>query len=137
MTTINMQTMRYINLLSKLTKIHTRNCFVYNDFVVFAVPAKLLSKAIGPAGKNVKALQDNLGKRVKIIADVKDVANAEKFVKAIVYPVEFVSLELKDNTLVLTAGSRNKAALIGRNRRRMIELNKILEDNFGKELKIV
>jgi NusA-like KH domain protein len=129
--------MRYINLLSKLTKIHTRNCFVYNDFVVFAVPAKLLSKAIGPAGKNVKALQDNLGKRVKIIADVKDVANAEKFVKAIVYPVEFVSLELKDNTLVLTAGSRNKAALIGRNRRRMIELNKILEDNFGKELKIV
>jgi hypothetical protein len=39
--------------------------------------------------------------------------------------------------LVLTAGSRNKAALIGRNRRRMIELNKILEDNFGKELKIV
>ena len=137
MTTINMQTMRYINLLSKLTKIHTRNCFVYNDFVVFAVPAKLLSKAIGPAGKNVKALQDNLGKRVKIIADVKDVANAEKFVKAIVYPVEFVSLELKENTLVLTAGSRNKAALIGRNRRRMIELNKILEDNFGKELKIV
>lgn len=132
-----MQTMRYINLLSKLTKIHTRNCFVYNDFVVFAVPAKLLSKAIGPAGKNVKALQDNLGKRVKIIADVKDVANAEKFVKAIVYPVEFVSLELKENTLVLTAGSRNKAALIGRNRRRMIELNKILEDNFGKELKIV
>jgi len=132
-----MQTMRYINLLSKLTKIHTRNCFVYNDFVVFAVPAKLLSKAIGPAGKNVKALQDNLGKRVKIIADVKDVANAEKFVKAIVYPVEFVSLELKDNILVLTAGSRNKAALIGRNRRRMIELNKILEDNFGKELKII
>jgi len=129
--------MRYINLLSKLTKIHTRNCFVYNDFVVFAVPAKLLSKAIGPAGKNVKALQDNLGKRVKIIADVKDVANAEKFVKAIVYPVEFVSLELKDNILVLTAGSRNKAALIGRNRRRMIELNKILEDNFGKELKII
>lgn len=129
--------MRYINLLSKLTKIHTRNCFVYNDFVVFAVPAKLLSKAIGPAGKNVKALQENLGKKVKIIAEIKDVANAEKFVKAIVYPVEFVSLELKENTLVLTAGSRNKAALIGRNRRRMIELNKILEDNFGKELKII
>ncbi len=129
--------MRYINLLGKITRIHTRNCFVYNDVVVFAVPQKLLAKAIGPAGKNVKALQDNLGKRVKIIADVKDVANAEKFVKAIVYPVEFVSLELKDNILVLTAGSRNKAALIGRNRRRMIELNKILEDNFGKELKII
>jgi len=137
MTTINMQTMRYINLLSKITRIHTRNCFVYNDFVVFAVPAKLLSKAIGPAGKNVKTLQENLGKKVKIIAEAKDVANAEKFVKAVVYPVEFVSLELKEDTLVLTAGSRNKAALIGRNRRRMIELNKILEDNFGKELKIV
>ena len=137
MTTINMQTMRYINLLSKITRIHTRNCFVYNGVVVFAVPAKLLSKAIGPAGKNVKALQENLGKRVKIIADVGGVENAEKFVKAVVYPVEFVSLELKDRTLVLTAGSRNKAALIGRHKRRLIELNKILEDTFGKELKIV
>jgi len=129
--------MRYINLLSKITRIHTRNCFVYNGVVVFAVPAKLLSKAIGPAGKNVKTLQENLGKRVKIIADVKNVENAEKFVKAVVYPVEFVSLELKDRTLVLTAGSRSKAALIGRHKRRLIELNRILEDTFGKELKIV
>ena len=129
--------MRYINLLSKITRIHTRNCFVYNGVVIFAVPAKLLSRAIGPAGKNVKALQENLGKRVKIVADVEGVENAEKFVKAVVYPVEFVSLELKDRTLVLTAGSRNKAALIGRHKRRLIELNKILEDTFGKELKIV
>lgn len=129
--------MRYINLLSKITRIHTRNCFVYNDVIVFAVPAKLLSKAIGPAGKNVKALQENLGKRVKIIANVESVENAEKFVKAVVYPVEFVSLELKDRTFVLTAGSRNKAALIGRHKRRLIELNKILENTFGKGLKIV
>lgn len=132
-----MQTMRYINLLNSVSKIHTRKCFVYNNVIIFAVPAKLLSKAIGSEGKNVRTLKERLGKRIRIIKDVRGIEEAERFVKDIVSPVDFVSLEVKDGLFILTAGPRNKAALIGRNKRRLIELNKILEDNFGKELKIV
>ena len=78
-----------------------------------------------------------MGKKVKIIAEAKDVSDCQRFVEDIVSPVRFVSLEVKEGVIVLTAGSQSKAALIGRNRRREAELNQILKDTFGMELKIL
>ena len=137
MATIDMQTMRYINLLNKVSNIKTRKCFIYNNTIIFAVPSKLVSKAIGPNGKNVRFLQEKLGKKIKIIKDANNIEEATRFVEDIVDPVSFVSLEIKEGNIIITAGIRSKAALLGRNKRRYIELSKILEDNFGKELKII
>lgn len=132
-----MQTMRYINLLNRITHVKTRKCFLYNNTIIFAVPSKMLSKTIGPGGKNIREIQQQLGRKVKVIKEVNDIKNASKFIEDIVDPVEFVSLEIKENEIIITAGSRNKAALLGRNKRRLIELAKIIEDNFDKELRIV
>ena len=132
-----MQLMRYINLLSKIAKVQTRKCFIYNNMIIFAVPAMLLSKTIGPKGKNVREIQQKLGKRVKIIREAENIWDAERFVEDIVEPVAFVSLEVREGEIIITAGTRNKAALLGRNKRRYIELSQIIEDNFGKVLKIV
>ena len=44
---------------------------------------------------------------------------------------------LKNLLLILTAGSQSKAALIGRNKRRLLELQRIAKDYFGKEFRIV
>ena len=55
----------------------------------------------------------------------------------IVSPVTFKDLEIKDNEIILTAGSYSKAMLIGRNKRRLHELQKITRDYFGKDLSIV
>ena len=137
MVTINMQIMRYINLLDRIARVKTTKCFVYNNVIIFAVPATLLSKTIGPKGKNVREIQQKLGKRVKIIREAENILDAERFVEDIVEPVSFVSLEVKNNEIIITAGTRNKAALLGRNKRRYIELSQIIEDNFGKVLKIV
>ena len=57
MTKIDMQTMRYINLLSDVAKVKTTNCFVYNASVIFAVPVYAVQKAVGPAGRNVKIIE--------------------------------------------------------------------------------
>ena len=65
--TINMQDMRYLNLFAKITQVNTRFCFRYNEMIIFCVPRKLISKAIGETGKNVKKLNEILGKKVKII----------------------------------------------------------------------
>lgn len=137
MTTINMQTMRYINLLNRVSNVKTTKCFVYNNVIIFAVPASLLSRTIGPNGKNVREIQNRLGKRVKIVREANGIGDAERFVEDIVEPIAFVSFEVRGNEIVITAGTRNKAALIGRNKRRLIELSRIIGDNFGKELKIV
>ena len=52
-------------------------------------------------------------------------------------PVTFRDLNVENNEITLTAGSHSKAALIGRNKRRLNELKQISKDFFGKELKII
>jgi len=137
MAIINMQTMRYINLLDRASNVKTKKCFVYNNTIYFAVPASLISKAIGPAASNIRRMQENLGKRIRIIPEPEGIMDAEKFVANIVDPVKFKSLEMKDGMFVLNASSQSKAALIGRNRRRLDELKQIMQDLFNLDLKII
>lgn len=135
--TIDMQDMRYLNLFSKITRINTRYCFKYNEMIIFAVPRNVVSRAIGISGKNVKKIIEILGRKVKIVASPNSIADAENFLRAIVDPVGFKSLEINQNQIILNAGAQNKAALIGRNKRRLLELQKVSKDFFKKELKII
>lgn len=135
--TITMQKMRYINSLDRVSRVKTTRCFVYNNTIFFAVPGEFVSKAIGNGAKNIRALQEIFGKRVKIVIEPRGNFDAERFTHNVVEPVQFKSLEEKDEFFILNAGSRNKAALIGRNKRRLMELNQVMIDNFGKGVKIV
>ncbi|MBU2053001.1 MAG: hypothetical protein ABIJ14_01865 [Nanoarchaeota archaeon] len=134
---IDMKDLRYLNLFGRITKVHTRFCFMYNEAIVFCVPPQLVSKAVGGEGKNVRQISQILRKRIKIIPSPKGIKDAEKFIKAIVSPVTFKELEVKDGEMILTAGSQSKAALIGRNKRRFLEMQGIVKDFFGKEFRIV
>jgi NusA-like KH domain protein len=135
--TIDMQDLRYLNLFSKVTRIETKYCFMYNNAVIFAVPKNLISKAIGKEASNLKRISNVLKKRVKVVAIPRGIEDAKKLIEAIVSPVTFKSLEVTENEIILNAGSQNKAALIGRNKRRIHEMQEIVKDFFGKEFKIV
>jgi hypothetical protein len=139
MKTIDMQTMRYMNILDNVAHVRATKCFIYNNTIYFAVSPKLFSIALGNGNRNVSFISQKLGKRVRIIRDVKeDVDSVSKFIESIISPVSFVSVEVHDNMFVLTAGSRDRAAtLIGRNKVRLMELSNVLESYFGKGLKIV
>ena len=137
MTTINMQTIRYINLFRRVANVNTKDCFLYNNAIIYVVPAKMMRQALGDNGKNVRMIQETLGKKIRVVREARDNRDVQRFIQDIVEPVSFKSLEIKDGNIILTAGSLGKAALIGRNKRRLIELSKIMEDYFGKELKIV
>tara|TARA_Y100000310_G_scaffold331607_1_gene405458 strand:+ start:1744 stop:2160 length:417 start_codon:yes stop_codon:yes gene_type:complete len=138
MATINMQTMRYINLLDKASQVKTRSCFVYNGTIFFAVPKHLVSKAIGPAAINIKKIQEKLGKKIKVIKESEGPGDLQRFVSDVVTPVRFKNIEIKEGEIVITAGnSQNKASLIGRNKRRLDELKQILQDIYNLDLKIV
>ena len=130
---IDMQQMRYINLFSKISRVSTTKCFMYNNQIVFAVPKGQVSFAIGKDAVNVKRLRDTLRKKIKVVAmpDKDDDVGIIAFIKDLVSPVEFTNAEIKDSSVVITAGRQNKAALIGRNRVREKELLDILKNNFG------
>ena len=137
MTTINMQTMRYINLLDRVSRVKTMRCFSYNNAIVFVVPSHFMSQAVGVQGKHVQIIQNMLGKRVKIVPDVRGIEDAKRFVQDVVEPLSFRSLEIGDNEIVITAGGMHKASLLGRNKIRLQELGQIVKDMFGKELRII
>ena len=135
--TIDMQDMRYLNLFGKITRVYTRFCFMYNEAIVFCVPKPLLPKALGENAKNIRKMNEILRKRIKIVAKPKGIQDAKSFIESIVNPVTFKDLEIKDDEVILTAGSQSKAALIGRNKRRFLEMQKVIKDFFGKEFRIV
>jgi len=132
-----MQDMRYLNLFAKITRVNTRHCLKYNEALIFCIPKNSISRAVGPAGKNVKQMSQILRKRIKIIESPKGIENIKKFISDIVDPVTFKDVEVIDDQVVLTAGSQSKAALLGRNKRRLKEMQKIVENYFGKEFRIV
>jgi NusA-like KH domain protein len=135
--TIDMQVMRYINLFSRISDITPKHCFVYNSTIIFVVPEVKLSKAIGENGRNIKKMSEIIDKKVKVVLMPMGVKDAEKFISTIIYPAQLKSIEIKDNQLIINAGSQNKAMLIGRNKVRLDEMRKIVKDYFGKELRIV
>ena len=125
MKTIDMQDMRHLNLFGKITQVRTRFCFNYNNLIIFCVPKNLVSRAIGENGRNIKRINEILSKKVKVVSKPEGIHEIKRFVEAIVSPVVFRDLEVKDNEIILTAGFQSKAALIGRNRRRLHELQKM------------
>ena len=138
MAVIDMQTMRYINLLDKVARVKTRHCFVYNNAVFFAVNKHQVSQAIGPAAVNVRKIQESIGFRIKIIKESEGIQDIKRFIEDIVAPIDPKEMEVKDKELIITAGNmQNKASLIGRDKRRLEELKRIVEENFNLQLKII
>jgi len=135
--TINMQDMRYLNLFQRVTKVRTRYCFLYNETIVFGVPRKLLSKALGKDAENIKKIGNILGKRVRIVALPRDIEDAEDFLKNIISPIQFKELEVNEDEIVITAGKQNKASLIGRDKKRLHDMQKIVKSFFGKDVRVV
>lgn len=135
--TIDMQDIRHLNLFSQITRINTTFCMNYNKTLIFAVPKNLLNKALGEQGRNIKKMSEILGTKVKIIPSPRGITDVKSFIENLIKPVTFKSLEIKGNEMTITAGPQNKAMLIGRNKQRLIELQKIVKDYFGKELKII
>ena len=136
-----MHEIRYLNLFQQITHIYARYCFEYNQTLIFVAPSKLASKAIGEGGANVRKMSSILGKKVKVVAgDVsKDsgVDDLKKFITQIVHPFTFQDIAMNDSEVILTAGARNKATLIGRNKHRLLELQHIVKEYLNKNLRII
>lgn len=130
-----MRFIRYLNLFEKITRVTTKNCFEYNNAIVFAVHPSLISRAIGEQGNNVKEMSEILGKKIKVIS--LPFRGIENFIESIVSPIKFKSIEISGKEIIINAGKQSKAALIGRNKIRLEELNNVAKEYFDKEIRII
>jgi len=138
MNTINMQDIRHLNLFNQITRIQTRFCVKYNDTIIFCVPREFVARAIGEEGRNVKRISEILQKRVRVIQCPRGLQDVRGFIGVIVKPIMFKDLQITNTEIILTAGNmQNKAALIGRDKRRFFEMQKIIKDFFSRDFRIV
>jgi len=135
--TIDMRDLRHLNLFVGVTGVPTRYCFEYNNAIIFCVPRAQVSKSIGREAQNVRKISGIIKKRVKVIPKPNGIEDVKWFIEKIVEPIQFKEIEIKDDEVILTAGSQSKAALLGRHKRRLIEMQKIIKNFFGKEFRIV
>jgi len=136
--TIDMQMMRYLNLFNKITGVLTRFCFKYNDGLVFCVPRRDLPRALGRDVSNVKRLSQMLRKRIKIVVAPTGIEDAQKFIESIVNPVQFKEMHVTDDEITINAGGMQvKAALLGRNKVRLAEMQEIVKDYFQREFRVL
>lgn len=96
-----------------------------------------MSRAIGEGGKNVRRLSEILSKRIKIISAPNGISDARKFIESIVDPIRFKGLEIRNDDMIATGNTQSKAALIGRNKRRLFEMQKVIKDFFNKDFKVM
>ena len=96
----------------------------------------MVSKSIGDRGDNVRRLSQILNKKIKIIIAPKDIHDAREFIQSIVDPVKFKSIEINDKEIVLSGSIQSKAALIGRNKRRLLEMQKVIGDFFQRDFRV-
>lgn len=135
--TIDMHDLMNLNLFEKITRVRTNFCFRYNDIIYFCVPQSMLKKALGKDAENLKKISYKIRKRVRIIAVPNGPKEIKKFIQAVASPVEVQEISVDGNEVRISGTRMNKAALIGREKRRLHEMQRIVKDFFGKELKVV
>ena len=133
-TKLDQQSIQCLNIFSKIAGVRTQDCFMYNNARIFVVKPRLLSKAVGERGKNVRRMSNLFRTRVRVMSG----STLGNFIKDIVQPVKFKKLVIENGQVTIYAGQQAKASLIGRNKVRLIELADILKRYYGiKVLKIV
>lgn len=123
-------------MFNKITRINTKYCFVYNNTVYFCVPRNLMSKAIGPEARNVRRMSEILRKRVRIVAIPRDISEAKMFIESVVEPVTIKEMEINEDEIVVGGNVQTKAALIGRHKRRLIEMQEIIRGFFKRDFRV-
>ena len=123
------------SIMEKITRVQVKDCFKDEDTVYFVVGIGDLGKAIGKGGVNIKKVQEQIGKKVKVIEYRNDVVN---FVRSVIYPAKVEDIiEEEDAVVIKDKSSKTKSYLIGRGGKNLKLINRAVQRFFNKEVKIV
>jgi N utilization substance protein A len=125
------ETIRLITLFEGLTGVSVKDCVVSeNNEVFMLIEEGKIGIAIGKNGKNIKKIESLVKKNIKLFEFSPDI---NIFIKRIIPYAN--KLNLKDDKLEVWVEKKYRPVVIGRDKKNLNILKKILERNFGiKEL---
>jgi NusA-like KH domain protein len=127
----NLQQIQYVNLFEKKTKTHVKDCFFYQDRLVFIVMPGQASKAVGKLGTNVKYLSNLTKKKIKIV-EFSD--NPVEFIKSFIAPIEPAEITLENKIITIKPKTvKDKGHLIGRDSKNIKAIKEITKKYYDIE----
>jgi len=131
---LDQEAMGYSLVMEQLTHVHVKDCFREEDMVYFVVATGELGRAVGKGGVVIKRVQEQLGKKVRVI-EYRD--NPVDFVKNVIYPLTAQEVIEEESKIIIRDGStKTKSLLIGRNARNLQFINKAVHRFFDKEVTV-
>ncbi|HLD40002.1 MAG TPA: NusA-like transcription termination signal-binding factor [Candidatus Nanoarchaeia archaeon] len=133
---LNQEIMGLSSLMERITKAKVKDCFTDEEGTVFFVIAPgELGKAIGKGASNIKKMQQELQRKIRVI-EFND--NVVEFVKNIVYPLHLHSITTEQDTIIIKETNKKaKSLLIGRQARNLKLINRAVKRFFPYEIKVI
>ncbi|MFA6461808.1 MAG: NusA-like transcription termination signal-binding factor [Candidatus Woesearchaeota archaeon] len=135
---LDQDTLALSSILERIAKVRVKDCFKddSNEMIYFVVDSGELGKAIGKGGVNIRILQTELNKRVRII-EYHD--NVVDFIRGFIHPAEVAEVVQEDHIINIKDENRKtKSLLIGRDGKNLKLLNRAVKRFFNiEEVKII
>ncbi len=131
---LDQEAMGYSSVMERITNVHVKDCFREEDIIYFVVATGDLGKAVGKGGIVVRNVQEQLGKRVRVI-EFRE--NPVDFVRNVIYPlVPEEVVETEGGIVIRDRSTKTKSLLIGRNGKNLSFINKAVHRFFDKNVKV-
>jgi len=125
-------------LVERISKVQVKDCFKddNNETIYVIVNKGELGKAIGKGGENIHRIQQELGKRVKMVEFKDDVT---EFIRGFAYPLKLKEVVQEGNMVIVRDDDRKtKSLLIGRDAKNLKLLNRAVKRFFSvEEVKVI
>ena len=133
---LNQEMMGLSSLMERITKAKVKDCFTDEEGSIFFVVAPgEIGKAIGKGASNIKRLQQELQRKIRII-EYND--NVVEFVKNIIYPLHVQSITEEQGVIVIKETNKKaKSLLIGRQGRNLKLIDRAVKRFFQHEIKVI
>lgn len=126
-----------IGAVEKMTHARIDRCIPRDDKLIFVVGKGDARKVVGPQGATLKKLEQQLGKRIKVIEKVEDKL---QFIRNAMLPLRIV--DMKDEEGIVTVfgpDEKTKGLMIGAKAQNLRFTEKVVQMYFPevKEIKVV
>lgn len=131
---LDQETAGLSSLMERISGAAVKDCFQDEDTVYFIVAPGDGGKAIGKGGINIRKVQDELHKKIKVV-EFRE--RMKEFIRNIIYPVSVQEMVEEEKAIVLKDNSSKiKGLLIGRGGKNLKFINRAVQRFFGKEVRV-
>ena len=134
---IDTDLLQTIAVVEKITHARVDRCIPKDDKLVFIVEHGDARKIVGPQGVTLKSLEQQLGKRLKVIEKTED---KQQFIRNAFLPLRIVEMKEADGIVTLVGpDEKTKGLMIGAKAHNLRFLEKIVQTYFPdvREIKVV